>query len=155
MIRFAAPILTAILLTGGCASPESPPLQATGVVAYAPLTDGGAGVLYAVLHNPGSEPRTVKTIGSPQFAAVSAHVTQVDQDGVARMEAADELVIPAGGDLVFAPGGLHLMLQNAVAPLPAGAVIAVEFVFDNGSVLRIETDLLSRAAATLPAGPAQ
>ena len=40
--------------------------------------------------------------------------------GMMRMSALDTLVVPAGGRVAMAPGGIHLMLQGLQRPLAPG-----------------------------------
>jgi copper(I)-binding protein len=68
---------------------------------------------------------------SENCVTVQAHRTTVDDNGVARMsEAAEgELEISAGGSLVLAPNGLHLMCTGLSAPFDEGDTAEVTLVF--------------------------
>ena len=46
------------------------------------------------------------------------------------------LDVPAGGSVKLAPGGLHLMLMQPVAPLELGASVPVELELADGRRLR-------------------
>lgn len=80
---------------------------------------------------------------SDAFASVELHETQL-VDGVSRMRAVPLLPVPAHGDAVLRPGGLHLMLMRPVAPLAAGDSARVEFTLADGRV--VAADFEVRAA---------
>jgi len=74
-------------------------------------------------------------VTSPQFGAVELHESTVE-DGVARMRAIPELVVPAHGTATLERGGKHLMLMA-----PGGDSDDVSLNFYDGDQL-----LLSIAA---------
>lgn len=74
---------------------------------------------YMRLTNAGDRELAVTKVSSPDFAMVHMHRT-VTHDGVARMEAQEQLLVPAGGELSLAPGGLHLMLMHPNRTLNTG-----------------------------------
>lgn len=98
------------------------------------ITDGwiraappGAPMLagYLTVHNADTTPIRVVAADSADFGAVSIHRTEI-VDGVSRMRPATEVSVPAGGDLQFAPGGLHLMLMQPGRTLSAGDRIVIQ-----------------------------
>lgn len=77
---------------------------------------------FARIENPCKAPVIVTSATSSAFADVSFHETKVI-DGVSRMRAVPELVVPAKGAVELKPGGLHLMLmQPMVMPKPGNRV---------------------------------
>ena len=87
-------------------------------------------------------PVTIVGASSPAFGDVSLHETRV-VDGVSRMRAVPELVVPAGGSMTLEPGGLHLMLMQPRTALQAGSTIEIVFKLKDGGTLRGE--LVARA----------
>jgi copper(I)-binding protein len=86
----------------------------------------GAEVLagYVTLLNAGNTPAMLTASDSAEFAAVEFHsMTMVDN--VMRMQPEKNLSIPAHGELVFAPGALHLMLIQPLKRFRAGDSITV------------------------------
>ena len=75
---------------------------------------------YLRLRNTCAAARVIVAASSPQYAGVSVHES-VRVDGVARMRALKQLEVPAGGEVVLAPGGLHLMLMPAAHAQGHGA----------------------------------
>ena len=76
-------------------------------------------------------------VESAQFARVELHRSTL-VDGVARMEAVESAVIPARGELVLEPGGLHLMLMEPQQSLTAGADVVLTLSFDNGWTVEVD-----------------
>lgn len=67
---------------------------------------------------------------SSELATTELHETLADDDGVMRMQERTEgFVIPAGGELVMAPGGVHVMLLG-IDPLDLAMLDEVEFAFE-------------------------
>ena len=86
---------------------------------------------YATLHNGGDAPLTVIGAGSEAFGDVSLHES-VEVDGVARMKALSEVEIPPGANVVFAPGGKHLMLMRPKGEIKAGESIKIRIETKSG-----------------------
>lgn len=80
--------------------------------------------------------RAVAIVGasSEAFEEVELHETTV-VDGVSRMRAVQRVEVPAGGEAVFRPGGLHLMLMRPRSPLGQGDVASVEFTLADGRTI--------------------
>lgn len=101
------------------------------------LPPGGMPMLagFARIENPCDAPAVIVAARSPRFGDVSLHETRL-VDGVSRMRAVPRLTVPAGGAVSLQPGGLHLMLMGAQAPVNAGEQVEVELQLEGGRVLR-------------------
>jgi hypothetical protein len=104
---------------------------------------GGMGMAagFGQFHNGCAQPLKVTAARSGVFADVSLHET-TQTNGVSRMRAVPELTLPAGKSVALAPGGLHLMLMDAKAPLQEGAQVPVTFTLQDGR--EIKTTLTAR-----------
>lgn len=111
------------------AEPCAPTLEAAWVRAAPPAATTLAG--YAVLRNGCDVAVTVTGIESLDFAMPMIH-RSVDEGGISRMRPAGELVVPAGGELRFEPGGLHLMLMQPKRPLAEGDAARIRLVLADG-----------------------
>lgn len=80
--------------------------------------------------------RAVAIVGarSDAFEKVELHETTV-VDGVSRMRAVERIELPADGEVVFRPGGLHLMLMRPRSPLGEGEFAQVEFRLADGRTI--------------------
>ncbi|KFN50350.1 copper chaperone PCu(A)C [Arenimonas composti] len=124
-------LLAALAPTAGRAYDAAcaPVLEETWIRAAPPGAASLAG--YGVLRNRCATAVTVTGIESLDFAMPMIHRTEL-VDGVSRMRDAGELRVPAGGELRFEPGGLHLMLMRPERPLAEGEVARVRLVLEDG-----------------------
>jgi copper(I)-binding protein len=90
-------------------------LTVQDAIYRAPLTDGSVGVAYFSITS--STADRITGVSSPQAERIEMHNT-VTKDGLASMERADFVELPAGQTVTFAARGLHLMVfsPQAVAP---------------------------------------
>ena len=95
---------------------------------------------YAQIANPGTQEITIVGASSPQFEMVEIHRTEI-VDGMARMIAQPQLVVPAGGNVTFEPGGLHLMLIQAQKPLVSGDHVEINLQLNTGTQLRVDAEV--------------
>ncbi len=118
-----------------------PSLAAAAVVAenaWIPLAPPGISTFagYLRLINRGDAERKIVGVSSDAFAQVMIHRT-VRENGTARMEHMDELSLPAGKEISFEPGGLHVMFVGAQQPLSVERTVNVRLHLDDGSVLDV------------------
>ncbi len=112
------------------------PLVAKNVIVTRPMPGMKMSAGYLSLTNNTDTPIRVTRVTSPQFGSVELHESTVE-DGVARMRAIPELVVPAHGTATLERGGKHLMLMK-----PGGDSNDVSLNFYDGKQL-----LLSIAAS--------
>ena len=100
---------------------------------------------YLTLHNPG--PKALHIVGarSPACARAELHRTVVEGD-VARMSRADRLEVPAGGELVLAPRGLHLMLFEP-KPMRPGDQVELILELEGGETVSTRAEVRKQAPA--------
>ncbi|MDQ3289224.1 MAG: copper chaperone PCu(A)C [Pseudomonadota bacterium] len=98
---------------------------------------------FARIENPCGMPLEIVGASSPAFSDVSLHETRIDE-GISRMRAVEELHVPANGFVQLEPGGLHLMMMGAKAPLTPGSTVRIEFALKDGGTLA--GDMLVQAA---------
>ena len=97
---------------------------------------GSNAAAYFELENESDTPRTLVSAKSERAEAVEIHRTVVEDD-VARMEAVESLEIPADGEVVFEPRGLHLMLIRPTG-LAEGERVEIELGFADGESVVFE-----------------
>lgn len=99
---------------------------------------------YLTFVNTGDEPARIVGVASDVATRTELHRSWVE-DGVARMRPVDTVEVPAHGELVLEPKGLHVMLIRP-EPLHEGQQVALTFTLDGGVELRVEVEV-RRAAA--------
>lgn len=88
---------------------------------------------YVKIHNPTSSNIVINKVTSPDFKKVEMHQT-IEKDGMSRMIKQDKMVIPAGGEVLFQRGGLHLMLINAKRGMKRGEKITLKFSTNENTI---------------------
>ena len=88
---------------------------------------------FMTLKNSGAENHAVVAARSPAAAIVELHTHVMGDDGMHRMREVEKVEVPAGGEAVLQPGGLHVMLINLTAPLKAGQQVELTLVYADDS----------------------
>jgi copper(I)-binding protein len=114
-----------------------------------PAAAGGTAAGYLTIVNRGGADVLVGA-DSPLVERVETHGSSM-AGGVMRMAAEPAVPAPAGGRLVFAPGGRHLMLVGLKRPLKMGERVPVTLRFRSGA--RLAVQLVVQTAA--PGGGAR
>lgn len=65
------------------------------------------------------------------------------QDGQAMMQPVDQINVPAGGEAVLEPGGLHVMLLDLPEPLEVGQTFPVTLTFENAGEVELTVEVTS------------
>jgi copper(I)-binding protein len=101
-----------------------------------PAVAGSTGGGFMTLTNRGTAPMVLTGAESPLAARVEIHRSSMT-GGVMRMMRETQVAVPAGGQVAFAPGGLHLMLVGLKRPLRAGDEVPVILAFNGGQRLKV------------------
>lgn len=91
---------------------------------------------YLVVRNPDDHRLVLTGAHSPAFGQIEMHQSS-SESGVARMVRLQQLVIQPGGQLVFGPGGYHLMMFARTRLLQPGDQVPVTLEFDDGHSLEL------------------
>ena len=86
------------------------------------------------------------------FPRVMLHES-VESDGVMTMPHVERVEIPAGGEVSFAPGGLHVMFMGLSAPLKAGQRVPTTLTFEHGGEVAVDFEVRARPGAAGRAMP--
>ncbi|RYG33160.1 MAG: copper chaperone PCu(A)C [Burkholderiales bacterium] len=104
------------------------PLQVTEATYRAPLGSTGIGVAYLSVTSPSAD--RIVGVSSPQADRVEMHASVMSGDQVS-MKQLQEVVLPAGKPVEFAPGGMHLMVFGP-KPLAEGATFPIQIELESG-----------------------
>ncbi len=116
---------------------SEPRIKVEDAWARPPATEGGNGAIYFRLVNEGSAADTLLGVSSSLVTA-ELHETVEKENGVMGMEPVESVEIPAGGDLVLEPGGMHVMLIGLEQSLAAGDSVPLTLQFELAGALRLE-----------------
>ena len=99
-----------------------------------PAAQGQNSVIYLEIRNRGAADDRLVAVGTPLASKVELHQSTMEE-GVHRMEAVEGIVVPAGGAVALAPGGLHVMLVGLKFMLMAEETIPVTFTFEHAGAI--------------------
>lgn len=102
---------------------------ANGWIRLLPAGVPAAG--YFELRNRSQAAAELVGASSPAFGHAMLH-RSVEEKGRSTMRHVHDLEIPAGGEVVFAPGGYHVMLMNPTRDLKIGEKVPVTLEFAGG-----------------------
>jgi periplasmic copper chaperone A len=97
---------------------------------------GDVASAYMSIRNTGTEPDRLRGAGATGAGRVMIH-QQIEAGGQMVMRHLEAVEIPPGAAVVFAPGGLHLMLDQLEGPLAAGDTIDLVLHFERAGDARV------------------
>lgn len=117
----------------------------SGVIAvadsWAPATPPNApsAAIYLQVDNGTGHDDRLIDVEIDRCEAIELHNTTIDEDRIMRMRLADPaaLEIPAGGELVMEPAGLHVMCIGLDEPFREGEALQLRLILESG--IRLET----------------
>ncbi|WP_322080563.1 copper chaperone PCu(A)C [Paraburkholderia bannensis] len=87
---------------------------------------------YFKLTNTSAKPVDLTEVSADAFGMAMLHQSQ-SNGSASKMVMVDKATVPANGTLAFAPGGYHVMFEEAKKPLTVGSTIPVVFDFSDGA----------------------
>ena len=98
---------------------------------------------YMTLINVAAKDVTLVKIESEAFEKIEMH-EMATVDGLMAMRQVTDLAIPANGQVQFAPGGWHLMLNGPRQHLTTGQVVDMTLVFKSGMKQKVSVNVAAR-----------
>ena len=92
---------------------------------------------YLEIENLSDETLTLVSAESTEFERIEFHLSQTE-DGIARMQQQEHIVIPGNTTFSFEPGGYHLMLINNSAPMREGELASIKLIFTDQETLMFD-----------------
>ncbi|HUO02890.1 MAG TPA: copper chaperone PCu(A)C [Rhizomicrobium sp.] len=99
---------------------------------------------YFTLHNGTAKDMVLTGAGTPDCGSLMLHKSEMT-GGMSSMHHVDEVDVPAGGSVAFAPGGYHLMCMNAGPAIKPGGKTSVTLMFKDGSKFTASFDIRNAA----------
>jgi copper(I)-binding protein len=116
MKRTTLLLLTSLLVLNACNSPGDLDVHQAWV---RPTAAGDNAAVYLTLHNHSSVDDELIGATATVADVVEIHETSMD-DGVMKMEMISSVPVAADEEIIFTPGGFHLMLVNIKEELTLG-----------------------------------
>ncbi|SEJ58382.1 hypothetical protein SAMN05216201_11194 [Pseudomonas linyingensis] len=108
-----------------------------------------AGAAYFTLHNQGAEADRLIAASSPRAQKSELH-THLQQDGMMKMVQIPGVDIPTHGEVVFQPGGNHVMLFGLSQPLKAGEQFPLTLEFEKAGKVDVQVKVESADDHAMP-----
>lgn len=129
-----AVLFLVILLIGAC-SPSSGVLSVQDAWGR-PARIGENAAAYFTIENGTASGDSLVSVSSDIAKAVELHMSMAHENGVMSMEMQEAVNIPAGEQVKFEPGALHVMLVEIDQDLETGDTITLTLNFqDAGSIV--------------------
>jgi copper(I)-binding protein len=98
------------------------------------------GAAYLTVRNGGDQDDRLIGVSAAVADRAELHSSTM-QDGVMRMRPVEAAEVPAGGEAVLEPGGLHVMLIGLRAPLEEGSSFALTLEFEKAGEVEVMTTI--------------
>lgn len=98
------------------------------------------GAAYFRVENRGGEPDRILSARTDIAEAAELHTHDM-QDGMMKMRQVESVDVPAGGEALFKPHGLHVMLFGLKQPLVHGERFDLTVVFEKAGELELSVDI--------------
>lgn len=98
---------------------------------------------YMVVANSGATPDALLAARCACAASADIHKTE-DMHGMSTMVSAAPVIVPAHGQVVFQPGGYHVMLTGLKEPLRDGGQQAITLVFKRAGAISVSFRISAR-----------
>ncbi|MCP3956869.1 MAG: copper chaperone PCu(A)C, partial [bacterium] len=105
--------------------------------------DAAVNAGYMTLVNVGAEDLTLVELESPAFEKVELHEMAMT-GGLMKMRELTEVLVPAGGQTRFEPGGRHLMLKDPERHLTVGETVELTLTFRSGRKQKVSVRVADR-----------
>jgi copper(I)-binding protein len=123
-----APILLALLALTGCEPPRE--IHVSDGYVRLGAVPGRPAAAYFELHGGATDATLISVISD---VAIKAEMHESMQSGsMSSMKPIDHIPLPAGKDVIFAPGGKHVMLFDVNPVIKPGGVVPLTLTFADG-----------------------
>lgn len=123
---------------------EEPAATVGDLEIMAPFARGtlDRGAVFFTVVNNGDTDDALVAANADIAGRTELHETTM-QDGQAMMQPVDQIDVPAGGEAVLEPGGLHVMLLDLPEPLEVGQTFTVTLTFENAGEVELTVEVTS------------
>jgi copper(I)-binding protein len=111
-----------------------------------PAVKGNPGAVYFTLYNDSANDELIESVAVTGAQSAMMHQTTT-ADGMSEMHAMLKTVVPANGQLAFAPGGMHVMAMDLADTLAKGGTTGVTLTFKGGDEASFPAEILAAGDA--------
>ena len=133
------------LLVSSCAAPASQAVEVRDAWAR-PAAQGANGAVYFILHNGSSQADELVAVSSEVAEAVEMHESTMSGD-VMEMHQLASVPLGAGKEVMFEPGGLHIMLIGLKQELKTGDEFEITLQFRDQESLPVNVPVQDSPAS--------
>lgn len=143
MKRIVVPVLTVVVLLSGCAAPATAGVEVRNAWAR-PAAQGGNGAVYFVIRSSAAD--ELVGVASAVADAAEMHESLMSGD-VMEMHHLASVPLEAGEEVVFEPGGLHIMLIGLKQDLKLGDEFEITLQFKNYEEIQLSVPVQDTPAS--------
>jgi copper(I)-binding protein len=132
------PIIVAMLLSA-CAPSHG--VLAVNETWARPASKGENGAVYFVIQNDTASEDALLSASTDIASASEAHMSMMNDQGVASMQMQDAVQIPASDSVTFKPGGLHIMLVGLKQDLKVGDTFTLTLQFEKAGETTVQVEV--------------
>lgn len=117
-------------------------------MAFETPKNANVGGGYMTIENTTEKAEKLLEVRVETIPRVELHLSETDENGVARMIRQEGIDIPAGETVMLQPGGLHVMFMELGGdPFELGEAINATLVFENAGEMVVDFKVEERSAA--------
>lgn len=129
---------------------QTPAIQVADAWARATPPNGQSAAVYLTVTDRGAADR-ITGVSTPVAGMAMMHESSV-QGGVSKMRPLADLPLPSQSQVVFRPGGLHIMLEQLARPLKAGDEFPLTLTFAAAPPATVSVKVMKLGASAPAAG---
>lgn len=103
-----------------------------------PTNAGDNSAVYFIISNATNTDDTLLSASTDVASAAEVHMSMMDANGVISMQMQEAVSVPAQHEVIFKPGGLHVMLVGLNRALKAGDSITLTLNFEKAGSMTIQ-----------------
>lgn len=144
-------LLAAATLLAGCGSSDadarpSATIRIEQLTVDKPPNPEVAALRFLIVNDTGTDDTLVK-VTSEVAGSLTFHQSET-RDGMATMIPREQIEVPAGSTVTFAPGGLHVMLEGLHRTLAEGDTFPVTFHFTDAGAVQATATVVPLGSVT-------
>jgi copper(I)-binding protein len=121
-------------------------ISITGGRLVLPAVKGNPGAVYFTVHNDGDRDSFIRNASVEGAKSAQLHEMTMQQ-GNEVMAEATQIPVPAGGEVEFKPGSMHVMAFDLDDSLEAGGTSEVTLTFIGGRTAKFPVEILAAGDA--------